>query len=84
MRLYPEPNQHIVLGDGSLFDDGSCFPQTEDPKQLPLPSPFLFQTHYRLVNALHHFRLEKSIAQGWPPEQSSCEIQPSLVRPCAN
>lgn len=59
MRLYPEPYEDILVDDGSLFDDGACFLQTEDPKQLPLPSSFLFQTHYKFVNALHHFRIEE-------------------------
>jgi hypothetical protein len=86
MPIYPEPYGDILLADGSPFDEENCFRnfvlQTEDPKELPLPSPFLLKTHYKLVNALHHFYVEERIAEGWPPLQSRCEfaIHPRSLR----
>lgn len=79
MQLYPEPYEGaIFLADGYPFNNEGGYLnfdlQTEDPKQLPLPSLFLLKVHHKFVNALHHFRFEEYIAEGWPPRQSSCEI----------
>lgn len=71
------------MDDGSWFSQPvvHCRLETEDPKHLPLPSPFLFQTHSKLVRAFHNFRIEERILQGWPPRQASCELAvPTL--PC--
>ena len=76
--LYPELYKGILLADGSCFSDERSSHkfvlQTEDPKRLPLPSPFLFKTHYKFANALHHFYVEEHISAGWPCLESRCEL----------
>ncbi|OBT62546.1 hypothetical protein VE03_07400 [Pseudogymnoascus sp. 23342-1-I1] len=73
-EICPEPYNHILLADrSSFYGPGSPYKitlQTEDPKQLPLPSAFLLKMHYKFANALHQFYVEERIADGWGPLQS--------------
>ncbi|OBT76075.1 hypothetical protein VF21_03517 [Pseudogymnoascus sp. 05NY08] len=73
-EICPEPYDHILLADrSSFYGPGSPYTialQTEDPKQLPLPSPFLLKTHFKFANALHRFHVEERIADGWGPLKS--------------
>ncbi|KFY23059.1 hypothetical protein V493_06131 [Pseudogymnoascus sp. VKM F-4281 (FW-2241)] len=73
-EICPEPYDHILLADRySFYGPGSPYTitfQTEDPKQLPLPSPFLLKTHFKFATALHRFYVKERIAEGWAPLQS--------------
>lgn len=81
-QIYPEPYQDILLADRSSFQShGSLYKislETEDPKQLPLPSSFLLKTHFKFANALHQFYVEERIADGWGPLQSLCAFTAPL------
>ncbi|KFY36097.1 hypothetical protein V494_05322 [Pseudogymnoascus sp. VKM F-4513 (FW-928)] len=70
MPIYPEKYGDIVLADRTLFNAHSIALKTEDPKQIPLPSPFLLKTHNKFANALHQFYVEERIAEGWGSLQS--------------
>lgn len=73
MPTYPEKYEDIVLADRTSFKSHAIDIETEDPKELPLPSPFLLKTHNKFANALHKFYVEERIAEGWGPLQSPCK-----------
>ncbi|KFX97169.1 hypothetical protein O988_04998 [Pseudogymnoascus sp. VKM F-3808] len=70
MPIYPEQYGDITLADRTFFSSHAIALETNDPKQLPLPSPFLLKTHCKFANALHQFYVEERIAEGWGPLQS--------------
>ncbi|OBT85929.1 hypothetical protein VE02_04776 [Pseudogymnoascus sp. 03VT05] len=70
MPIYPEKYEDIVLADRTSFKAHAIDIETEDPKELPLPSPFLLKTHYKFANTLHRFYVEERIAEGWGPLES--------------
>lgn len=78
MPIYSEKYEDIVLADRTSFSSHAIDIETEDPKQVPLPSPFLLKTHCKFANALHHFNVEERIAEGWGPLQSPCKFLASL------
>ncbi|APA16183.1 hypothetical protein sscle_16g109530 [Sclerotinia sclerotiorum 1980 UF-70] len=66
---YPEHPRNLYFGNGLPFSgsQSEAFSiSTTNPKDVPLPSDFLFDIHRRFSSALHLFSIEDKINDGWP------------------
>ncbi|CAD6442542.1 7d2453ca-1636-4f09-a44c-930f8bdddb60 [Sclerotinia trifoliorum] len=66
---YPERPRDLYFGNGLPFSrsQSEVFSiSTTDPRDVPLPSDFLFDIHRRFSSALHLFSIEDKISHGWP------------------
>ncbi|KAK4150616.1 kinase-like domain-containing protein [Chaetomidium leptoderma] len=83
-HLQVQPRRAITWNefDPAVHTKGPSKAETEDPQQLPLPSPFLFRAHHGLVNALHNFRIEEPFLS--PQVQVMCRrlwhLLPKFIR----
>ncbi|ESZ96856.1 serine/threonine protein kinase [Sclerotinia borealis F-4128] len=65
---HPETPRNLFFGNGVYFSGFRAWfsISTTNPRNLPLPSDFLFDIHRRFTTALHLFSIEDKINRGWP------------------